>query len=152
MEASKITLFPAVNAAIRNSAGKYLLTRRSKLVREPGVWCFPGGHLDPGETWYAACVREVAEEVGLKVENGKLVGIYSDPALNVVPHSRAPGGWGQFVAALFLFEWAGDPVRFNEEVDAIGWFSPTELPNPFQRSHQVRMQDVANFQSEAVFR
>lgn len=152
MDASKITLFPAVNAAIRNAEGKYLLTRRSRAVREPGVWCFPGGHLDPGETWYAACVREVAEEVGLKVSGGKLVGIYSDPSLNVVPHPRAPGGLGQFLAAVFLFEHGGDEVRFNNEVEEAGWYAPAQLPEPFQRSHQVRMQDVVEFRGEAFFR
>ena len=51
---------------IRNAEGKYLLVQERK---EPfnGLWGFPGGHVDPGETFEQAAIREALEEVGLTV-------------------------------------------------------------------------------------
>lgn len=151
-DASKITLFPAVNAAILNPKGQLLLTLRSNKVREPGLWCLPGGHFDPGETWAQAAAREVKEEVGLTVWDGKLLGIYSDPALNIVQHPNAPGGWGQFLAAVFVFRSFEGDVTPNEEVAEWGWFSADALPEPFVTSHRVRLGDLWSFQGEAFSR
>ncbi len=149
--ASQVTLFPAVNAAIRDTAGRVLLTRRSAIVREPGLWCLPGGHLDPGETWYEGCLREVREEVGLVVRGGALLGIYSDPITNTVPHPRAAGGWGQFVAAVFVFEKPSEEVVPNEEVSEVGWFLPHEAPEDLITSHRVRLNDLARFEGISFF-
>jgi 8-oxo-dGTP diphosphatase len=43
---------------------KFLVIRRSKHVRSPGKFCFPGGSIEAGETEEAAVVREFAEELG----------------------------------------------------------------------------------------
>ncbi len=48
--------------------GRTLLIKRSESVRMPGMWCFPGGTIEDGETASEAIVREMAEEVGLVVE------------------------------------------------------------------------------------
>jgi 8-oxo-dGTP diphosphatase len=47
---------------------RYLLIQRSAAVLAPGMWCFPGGAIEPGETPAQAIVREMREEVGLVVE------------------------------------------------------------------------------------
>jgi mutator protein MutT len=46
---------------------RYLLIRRADHLPKGGHWCFPGGHLEPGETSRQAVVRELAEETGLHV-------------------------------------------------------------------------------------
>ncbi len=148
----KITFFPAVNAAVVDSQGRVLLTQRSAKVRAPGYWCLPGGHFDPGETWLSACVREVHEEVGIEVRGGRLVGIYSDPALNVVAHPLSPSGMGQFVTAVFLFEEYRGEIRPNEEVSEWGWFEPEQAPKPLLNSHEIRLADLRAFSGEAFFR
>lgn len=48
--------------------GALLMIQRSETVRAPGLWCFPGGAIEPGESPAAAIVREFREEVGLVVE------------------------------------------------------------------------------------
>lgn len=40
----------------------------------PGI-CFPGGHVEPGESFTASVIREVREETGLTIENPRLCGI-----------------------------------------------------------------------------
>lgn len=53
--------------------GRILLVRRRN---DPGrgLWSVPGGRVEPGETDTQAVIREMAEETGLRVEPGALVG------------------------------------------------------------------------------
>lgn len=44
---------------------KFLVIRRSALVRAPNMLCFAGGTIEPGETPEQAIVRELEEELGL---------------------------------------------------------------------------------------
>ena len=56
-----------------DAAGRLLLVQRAN---EPGrgLWSLPGGRVEPGEDDEAALVREMAEETGLAVQPGALVG------------------------------------------------------------------------------
>ncbi len=44
---------------------RFLVIRRSQHVRAPGMYCFPGGGIEPGETEEQAMVRELAEELAV---------------------------------------------------------------------------------------
>src|SRR5262245_10114107 len=52
-----------VAVVIRNE--RFLVIRRSQHVRAPGMFCFPGGAIEPGEGEAAAVSRELHEELGL---------------------------------------------------------------------------------------
>jgi 8-oxo-dGTP diphosphatase len=55
----------AVAVAIIRHRGRCFLQRRDPAARvAPGLWEFPGGKLEPGETPLAALVRELREETG----------------------------------------------------------------------------------------
>ena len=57
----------------------FLITRRaSRLRNHPGQWALPGGRLDAGETPEQAALREVAEEVGVTLGPGDVVGLLDD--------------------------------------------------------------------------
>ncbi|NKE69183.1 (deoxy)nucleoside triphosphate pyrophosphohydrolase [Nitrospiraceae bacterium HYJII51-Mn-bac16s-1-B09] len=52
--------------------GEILVTRRKEGVHLPGLWEFPGGKRDSGETIRACLLREVKEELGATVEIERL--------------------------------------------------------------------------------
>lgn len=62
-----------VGGIAHDETGRLLLVRRRN---EPGAgrWSVPGGRVEPGETDVEALVREMAEETGLAVAAGALVG------------------------------------------------------------------------------
>lgn len=58
-----------VDTIVRNQDCKVLLLRRSNnSAVEPGKLCFPGGHLEVGETIEAGAKRELEEETSLKAD------------------------------------------------------------------------------------
>jgi 8-oxo-dGTP diphosphatase len=72
---------PCVGAVIKDESGRLLLIKRRN---EPGagLWSVPGGRIEPGETDEQAVVREVAEETGLAVTCGPLLGAVERPGLD----------------------------------------------------------------------
>ena len=62
-----------VVAAVIANGGAFLVTRRQKGVHLAGLWEFPGGKIDEGETHHAALTREIREELDAEIEIGELV-------------------------------------------------------------------------------
>ncbi len=56
-----------VAAVIRGQEGRYLLARRLPQAHLGGLWEFPGGGVEDGELPEAALVRELEEELGVRV-------------------------------------------------------------------------------------
>jgi ADP-ribose pyrophosphatase YjhB (NUDIX family) len=64
---------PCAGGIIHDATSRLLLIRRGRPP-SAGSWSVPGGRCLPGESAAAACVREVAEETGLRVEVVRLAG------------------------------------------------------------------------------
>ncbi len=62
-----------VGAVMVNEAGEILCARRSERMSQPGLWEFPGGKIEPGESPAATLVREIREELGCQIAVGDLV-------------------------------------------------------------------------------
>lgn len=54
-------------AVILRSDGMVLAALRGPAMRLPGLWEFPGGKIEPGESSDAALVREIREELGVTI-------------------------------------------------------------------------------------
>jgi mutator protein MutT len=61
-----------VSAALIFHHGKLLIAQRHAAVHLGGLWEFPGGKREPGETFEACLIREIREELGVEISVGKL--------------------------------------------------------------------------------
>lgn len=61
-----------VTAAIIERDGRFLMARRLKGTHLEGLWEFPGGKTEPGESLEACLARELDEELGVPCRVGRL--------------------------------------------------------------------------------
>ena len=101
-----------VAGVIRDTGGRVLLTRRTQGRDLAGLWEFPGGKREPGESPEAALMRELHEELGIEVEIGA--------ALITVPQAY-PDKRLQLDVRLIEY-WRG-AVR-GREGQALAWVPP----------------------------
>jgi 8-oxo-dGTP diphosphatase len=96
-------------------ASQFLVIRRSMKVRAPGLLCFPGGHIEPGETFEQAIIREMMEELGLPV--------------TVRRHLwSSVTRWGTKLEWMLLERAVEtEPVANPDEVSEVHWMDESEL-------------------------
>ncbi|KTC97427.1 Mutator protein MutT [Legionella geestiana] len=105
-----------VVALIFNAAGEVLIARRPLEKSHGGLWEFPGGKVEAGESDEAACVREIREEVGLQVLETEFLGS--------VNHQ-----YGSFSVNLQVFRvtrFKGVAQRLENQPELL-WVSPSKL-------------------------
>jgi 8-oxo-dGTP diphosphatase len=67
------TVVEVAAALIQDGEGRYLLTRRRQGTHLAGLWEFPGGKREPGESIEACLRRELREELAARFEIGERV-------------------------------------------------------------------------------
>jgi 8-oxo-dGTP diphosphatase len=105
--------------------GTVLLARRSPhRSAYPGLWSFPGGHVEPHETLVEALVREVREEVGV------VPTIFS--FLVSIPDPNASDADPATYRMYSVRAWQGrEPALLGDEHTELRWFSlPIALALP----------------------
>ena len=111
------TALLVVAAALVRNDGRILLQIRPEGRSMAGLWEFPGGKLDDGETPEAALVRELAEELAIRI----------DP-ISLKPTCFASAMIGDRSLLLMLYickKWEGEPVAM--ESPKLGWFTINEM-------------------------
>ena len=95
--------------------GDRVLVQRRNDPGWPGV-VFPGGHVEPGESFTEAVIREVYEETGITIEQPRLCGLKQFWNREGV----------RYVVFLYRTETFSGEVRSSEEGDAL-WMTMEEL-------------------------
>jgi ADP-ribose pyrophosphatase YjhB (NUDIX family) len=136
----------SVSAVIFDRRGRLLLQQRS----DGGQWGLPGGSVEIGESVHDAVIREVREETGLHVTVRRLVGVYSDPAWQVV---RYPDGnvW-HYVSVCFECAVRGGELTTCDETLALRYVSPARMPTTLLPNHRIRIRDARRRRSAAFVR
>lgn len=111
-----------VAVALVDADGRVLLQERPAGKSMAGLWEFPGGKVEPGETPEAALVRELKEELGIDTETSCLApATFASAALG-------DGGAGGRHLLLLLYvcrKWRGLPQPL--EGGALCWKYPREM-------------------------
>lgn len=113
-------LTPGVCAVIINKKGQVLLHKRS----DGNNWTLPGGKMKLGESISDCCKREIEEELHIKVEIKKVVGIYTTPKYTL---DFGKGYIFQPFVVAFLCSSATNKFAINEESVDAKWFSLEEI-------------------------
>lgn len=101
--------------AIIDSGSRLLLIRRAAGVVKGGCWCFPGGHVEAGETPRRAIRRELMEELGVEVEPTRRVGSVRLPSQG-------------YVLAVWRVRLVDSELRPDaREVAEVRWVTPAEI-------------------------
>jgi ADP-ribose pyrophosphatase YjhB (NUDIX family) len=95
--------------------GRVLLLRRG-IEPQIGQWTFPGGYVDLGESPSAAALRETREEVGMQVELGRVLGVYTDPSNPVS------------VVIAYLSTPGIEEASVTAEATEVRYFAPADIP------------------------
>lgn len=103
------------NMCMITDGGKVLVQDRKK-PDWPGV-CFPGGHVEPGESFVASVIREVFEETGLTVE---------DPALCGTKQFQTEDG-ARYVVLFFRASKFSGELKASDEGEVF-WVERKDLP------------------------
>lgn len=101
-----------VAGTIAEHDGRILLTRRS-INPGRGLWTFPGGFVDFGESVTDAAVRETFEETGLRVQITGLLNVYSYPGAPVI--------------IVYTARVIGGTLSPCEENDLVEWLTPSQI-------------------------
>ncbi len=103
--------------ALVDADGRVLLARRPEGKSMAGLWEFPGGKVDPGETPETALIRELAEELGIDVA-----------ASCLAPFTFASHAYPDFHLLMPLYvcrKWSGIPMA--REGQRLTWVRPARL-------------------------
>ncbi len=106
-------------AALVDTDGRVLICKRPQGKQLAGLWEFPGGKVEPGETPEACLIRELEEELGIQVSQACLA-----------PFVFASHGYDSFHLLMPLYlcrRWEGAVLA--REHEAVAWVKPNEMSN-----------------------
>jgi isopentenyldiphosphate isomerase len=131
----------AVHVIVFNSRARILLQKRSILKdRQPGLWdSSASGHVDSGEDYDACAVRELREELGLRL-----------PAIPERLFKLGPSAeTDQEHVWIYRCEAEGPFKLAEDEIETAGWFTPAQIstwmaerPQEFASAFRVIWQQL----------
>ena len=127
----------AVGVVFKN--GRVLITRRKPSGLLGGLWEFPGGKIQKGESPEAACIREIKEETNLAIK--------VDSHLSRIKHAYTHF---KIVMDVFCCSYVSGRVALNGPVDH-RWIKLLKLDDfPFPRANHKFFPELKRYQSEVT--
>jgi len=114
----------------------FLLARRSKHVKNPYLWNFFGGQMDPGETPRKAAIRELREEAGLSVKKSDVVTMGK-----IMLHGLGYTGEERELHFFLVLADALIKPRLNYENSETRWFRSDHLPLSINRPTSIAINE-----------
>ncbi len=105
-----------VVAAIIERDGKYLGCRRAPGKSLAGMWEFPGGKVEPGETDPEALVREIREELDVSISVHEFIAESIQDAAGTMIHLSG-----------YRCTLASESPALSTDHDALAWFEANEF-------------------------
>ncbi len=119
---TNLLVLPSASVLPRDDDGRILLVR----VADTGHWAVIGGAVEPDESPQECAVREAAEEAGVSVELGALLGVFGGPEYRV---TYPNGDETSYVVTAFSARVVGGTPRPDgDETVEVAWFAPADLP------------------------
>lgn len=120
-----------IGVIIRNSEGNILVGKRTGSHAR--YYSIPGGHLEAGETFEEAAVKEIAEETSLRIKNPRVFCVTN----NLRTYKEE--GKHYISVGLFTDEYSGTPnIMEPGKCEEWIWADPENLPSPhFDASEQA---------------
>lgn len=131
-----------VSAIIVNPEGQLFLSRRGPLAKnERGLWEFPGGSVEFGETLALALTREMCEEFGIDIQVGELLDVVDHILVDEKQHWVSPTYICQIIS--------GKPeIKEPEKCSQIGWFFPDEVPDELSMISRQNLEHYRKYREK----
>ena len=116
----------SVAAVIFNERGEVLLL--DHVLRPQPGWAIPGGFMESGEQPVEAVKREICEETGLNLKNLVMFRVRTAE---------------KHIEIIFRAEAVGTAEVKSLEINAVGWFSPEDLPESVRKTEKLIIAEAA---------
>lgn len=131
-----------IGVLIQNSKGEVLMGERIGSHGE-GEWCFPGGHLEFGETIFETARRETMEETGLEVDEFELISV-ADELRYIKTDNK------HYLNIGILAKYKGGEPRVIEPNKCRGWrwFNLNNLPEKIFEGSELT---IKNYRAKKIY-
>jgi 8-oxo-dGTP diphosphatase len=113
-------------ALIENSEGKFLIGKRNIFPK--GMWVFPGGGVNYGETSEQAVIREIKEETGLDIKPLELIKVEE----MIVPENEV-----HRIIFFYKAKVIGGKEKPSTDIEELKWLTPEEIVRLENLGHTI---------------
>lgn len=117
-----MSILLVVACALVDADRRVLIAQRPAGKSLAGLWEFPGGKIEPGETFMDAAIRELAEETTVRAEARQAL-----DAFDVIVRDESGALKFHYVLVAVLCRYIDGAPQAGDDVHEAGWFAPADI-------------------------